>query len=281
MRDAFAYCETLVSAGDKDRFLATLFAPAAQRPALHSLYAFNLEVARVREAARGPLAGEIRLQWWSDVLAGVGHGEVEGSPVAAALLATVARHRLPVEPLQALVEARRFDLYDEPPGTLAELERYAVDVSGNLFAAAARVLGGGPLTDALARHAGVVHTIAGLLEAFPAHAADGRLFLPVDVLAGAGTDRVRVLDGRAPAELRAATAELRQLAHRHVAEARRMMQAAPTDVVPALLPAAPARVSLERMERHGYDPRVAVKLPRWQRQWLIWRAARRPERIFG
>jgi phytoene synthase len=281
MRDAFAYCETLVSTGDKDRFLATLFAPAAQRAALHSLYAFNLEVARVREAARGPMAGEIRLQWWSDVLAGVGRGEVESSPVAAALLATVARYRLPVELLQALVDARRLDLYDEPPGTLADLERYAIDVSGGLFATAARVLGGGLPTDALARHAGVVHATAGLLEAFPVHAAAGRLFLPLDVLARAGTDRVRVLDRRDTTELRAATAELRQLAHRHVAEARRMMQSAPTDVVPALLPVAPALAILGRMERRGYDPLVPLKLPRWQRQWLIWRAARRPQRLFG
>jgi phytoene synthase len=281
MRDAFAYCETLVSAGDRDRFLATLFAPVESRAALHAIYAFNLEVARVREAARGPMAGEIRLQWWSDVLAGVRREEADGSPVAAALLATVDRYRLPVKPLQALVEARRFDLYDEPPGTLAELEGYAIDVSGNLFAAAARVLGGGPLTDSLARHAGVVHSIAGLMEAFPAHTAGGRLFLPVDVLARAGTDRVRVLDGRGPAELRAATAELGQLAHRHVAEARRMMQSVPTDVVPVLLPVAPARATLERMERRGYDPLAPLRLPRWQRQWLIWRAARRPERIFG
>jgi phytoene synthase len=80
MQDAFTYCETLVRAGDKDRFLATLFAPAEHRAAIFALYAFNLEIARVREVARGPLAGEIRLQWWSDVLGGEGGGEIEGHP---------------------------------------------------------------------------------------------------------------------------------------------------------------------------------------------------------
>jgi phytoene synthase len=281
MRDSFAYCETLVRAVDKDRFLATLFAPPAQRAALHSVYALNLELARVRGAARGPMAGEIRLQWWSEALAGGRRGEVAGSPVAAALLTTIARHRLPVEPLQALVEARRLDLYDEPPATLAEFEGYAINVSGNLFATAVRVLGGGPLTDALGRHAGVVHATAGLLEALPAQVAAGRLFLPVDVLARVGTDRVRVLQGHDRAELRAATGELLHLAHRHVLEARRMMGSAPIDIVPALLAVAPARATLERMKRWGYDPLVPPKLPQWQRQWLIWRAARRPQRIFG
>ena len=87
MQEAFAHCEALVRTADKDRFLRTLFAPAEHRGALFALYAFNVEVARVREAAREPLAGEIRLQWWRDVLAGEGRGEVAANPVAAALLA--------------------------------------------------------------------------------------------------------------------------------------------------------------------------------------------------
>ena len=88
MQDAFAHCEALVRAADKDRFLASLFAPAEHRAALLALYAFNIEVSRVREAVREPLPGEIRLQWWSDVLGGQGRGEVAANPVAAALLAT-------------------------------------------------------------------------------------------------------------------------------------------------------------------------------------------------
>jgi len=74
MPDAFAYCENLLRAGDKDRWLASLFAPADRRPHLHALYAFNLEIARVRELAREAMAGEIRLQWWREVLAGTRPG---------------------------------------------------------------------------------------------------------------------------------------------------------------------------------------------------------------
>ena len=101
MPDAFAHCEELVRVADQDRFLASLFAPAEHRGALFALYAFNVEVSRVREAVREPLAGEIRLQWWRDVLAGEGRGEVAANPVAAALAATIARYRLPVERLAA------------------------------------------------------------------------------------------------------------------------------------------------------------------------------------
>ncbi|MGH7246774.1 MAG: phytoene/squalene synthase family protein, partial [Pseudomonadota bacterium] len=106
MKDAFAHCAELVHSADRDRFLASLFAPADQRRALHALYAFNIEVARVREVAREPFPGEIRLQWWSDVLRGERAGEAGASPVASALVTAIERHRLPPTRLIDLIDAR-------------------------------------------------------------------------------------------------------------------------------------------------------------------------------
>src|SRR5580692_12997770 len=103
MPDAVAHCERLVRSGDRDRFLAALFAPAEHRGALYALYAFNVEIVRVRESIHEPLAGEIRLQWWNDAIAGKAAGDVAANPVAAAVLATVARYRLPLELLTGLI----------------------------------------------------------------------------------------------------------------------------------------------------------------------------------
>jgi phytoene synthase len=278
-----AHCEALVRAADKDRFLASLFAPAEHRGALHALYAFNVEIARVREVVREPLAGEIRLQWWTDVLRGAGRGEVDAHPVAAGLLAAMARYSLPVEPLEALIAARRFDLYDEPMRTLAELEGYAAGASSGLIALAAQILSSGrePDIDALARHAGLAHAMAGLLKAFAIHAARGQLFVPLEVLDRHGADRQDVASGQATPELRAALAELRLCARRHLAAARDLIATAPSAVMPALLPVALAGPTLARMERRDYDPFAPIEIAQWRRQWLIWRAARRPSRMFG
>jgi 15-cis-phytoene synthase len=282
MRDAFAHCEALLRAADRDRFLATLFAPAEHRDALFALYAFNVEITRVREVAREPLAGEIRLQWWSDVLGGAGRGDVAAYPEAAALLASMARYHLPVGRFEALIAARRFDLYDEPMATLADLEAYADGASSGLIALAAQVLlrGGEPDIGALCHHAGVAYAIAGLLKAFPVHAARGQLFLPLEVLQRHGASRQDVAGGQATPQLHAALTELRQRARNHLREAQKLLAAAPPAVLPALLPVALAAPTLARMERRDYDPFVPVELAPWRRQWLIWRAARRPSRIF-
>jgi len=37
---------------------------------------------------------------------------------------------------------------------------------------------------------------------------------------------------------------------------------------------------LARMERRSYDPFKPIEIAPWRRQWCIWRAARRPDRIF-
>ena len=304
MQDAFTQCEVLVRAGDKDRFLAALFAPARHRAAILALYAFNLEIARIREAAREPLAGEIRLQWWSDVLAAERRGEPEGpptqvgspdlgraigadpgqaqGPVAAALLATIARYGLESKRLQALLDARRFDLYDEPMRTLADLEAYADAASVNLIALCAQILAEGrePDIGELAHHAGAAHAIAGLLNAFPVHARRGQLYVPLELLERHGAGRHSLAGGHASAELRAALGELRRMARRHLGRAGELVQTAPAVLLPAFLPVALAPVTLARMERDGYDPFVPIEIAPWRRQWVIWRAARRPARLF-
>jgi phytoene synthase len=166
MDDADRHCEQLVRAADKDRFLAALFAPADRRGPLFALYAFNVEVARVAEIVREPMAGEIRLQWWRDVLSGERAGEAAANPVAAALLDAIARHALPAEPLLRLIEARAFDLYDDPMPNLAALEAYLGATSSALIALAGRILAGDhPAIADAARPAGLAYGMAGLIRA--------------------------------------------------------------------------------------------------------------------
>jgi phytoene synthase len=284
MQDAFAHCEALVRAADMDRFLATLFAPAEHRGALHALYAFNIEIARVRENIREPLAGEIRLQWWSDAITGEAAGDVQANPVAAALLAAVARYRLPIAPLIGLIAARRFDLYDDPMRKLADLNDYAQATSSGIIALAGRILGSGemPGLDRLALHAGLGYAIGGLLKAFPVHAARGQLYLPIEILERHGAHPQDLSAKQAtPPQLRAALADMRLRAREHLAQAGRLIDSVPSAVLPALLPVALARPLLDRMERGDYDPFVPVEVMPWRRQWRLWRAARRPSRIFS
>jgi phytoene synthase len=278
MQDAFAYCAELVRQADRDRYLASLFAPAEHRGALHALYAFNVEVARVRDVAREPLPGEIRLQWWTDVLNGERREEATANPVAAALLATIERHGLAPDTLTALIEARRFDLYDEPMADIAELEAYAKATSSALFAVAAQILTGADTYES-AGPAGVASAMTGLLQAFPAHAAQYRLYVPLEILERHEVSPSAIFAGQSSPGLGAALAEMRAQARRHLAAVRERITALPRRALPAFLPLALTRPLLDRLDRgSAFAP---AELSALRRQWLIWRASRNPARIAG
>jgi phytoene synthase len=280
MQDAFAYCAELVRGADRDRYLATLFAPAASRGALQALYAFDIEIRRVRELAREPLPGEIRLQWWTDVLSGERREEASANPVAAALCATLAQYRLAPSRLLDLIEAHRFDLYDDPMVSFADLEHYAQQTSSVSFVLAAQILGGeGAESESAAGFAGIAETMTRLMAAFPLHAARGQLYVPSEILERHNVTPQQIFAGQSSAGLNAALGELRGLARQKLAAVGEHISALPREALPAFLPLAPLRATLDRLERS--DAFAPAELSAWRRQWLIWRASRKPANIAG
>ena len=278
MQDAFAYCAELVRAADHDRFIAALFAASERRAALNALYAFNVEVARVREAAHAALPGEIRLQWWSDVVSRRRDEEAGANPVAAALLTTMERHNLKASPLLDLIEARRFDLYEDPMASVADLETYTRRTSSSLFALAAQILADVDVP-AVAEPAGIAYGIAAILRASPVHIARRQLYLPIELLDRHQVTMADLFAGRPAAGLAAAVAELRDLARSRLRILRERLELLPLSAVPAFLPVALVAPSLAKTARG--DPLAPREIAPWRRQWLIWRAARNPARIAG
>ena len=275
MSDPFAHCEQVVREADKDRFLATLFAPANRRPALMALYAFNAEVARVRDAIRDSMAGEVRLQWWRDALERPGSGDARANPVAAALLDTVIRFRMPVAELLDLIEARSFDLYDDPMPTVAALDAYVDKTSSTLIGLACRLLDPQAELPAAIRHAGRAYALAGLLRTFPVHAARGQLYVPLELLERHGAPAEDILAGRATPEIIAALADLRGIARAHLDAYQQASATLPANLVSALLPVALVPAYLAKLERLRCHPFRLADVPQWRRQWILWRAARR------
>lgn len=282
MPDSFSHCAQFVRAHDRDRYLASLFAPAQHRPALHALYAFNHEIGRVRDAAREPMPGEIRLQWWREVLLGERDSEAVAHPVAAALREAIVRYRLDGDRLIALIDAHTFDLYDEPFATLDDFDNYAALSEGIVLGTAAQILGvDGMGVNTLVRHAGIAAAIAHNLTMLPLHASRRQIYIPREVM-----DRHALIPESIPARqesdaLKSALSEMRRHARRQLQAAALEASEVPVSISPALLPLASVGPQLRRMDRRGYEPFAPDVLSPLRRQWLIWRASRHPKRIFA
>jgi phytoene synthase len=273
-----AYCAGLVRTHDFARYASSLFVAPAERRALLALYAFNVEISRVRDTVSQALPGEIRLQWWRDMLEGAGHGGVEGNPVAAELLRAMGQWELPVEPLSRLIDEHAFDLYNDPMPTLTALEGYTNDTSAALFALAAAIMAPpSAATDHLARHAGLAEGFTQVIAALPRDAARRQLFLPLQFLEANGSSQDEVFAGRQTPKMRAALDQLLGEARRHLQTAFDLLADAPRSIRPIFLPLALARHELARMSRADTDP-FAPHLPsRLRTLWALWRAARSRE----
>ncbi|MPZ58824.1 MAG: phytoene/squalene synthase family protein [Rhizobiales bacterium] len=280
MDQAYEFCEVRVREADKDRFVATLFAPEAYRGPLYALHAFDADIVQVRDRIMTPLPGEVRLQWWRDALTGTAQGDTMANPVAAALLETVQRFALPKPSLLDLIDAHTFDLYDEPMATIGELERYAAATSAALIRLAAQVLSDGtdPGYNDAARHAGIACCVTAVLQRFAIHTARGQSFVPRDILTRHGAV-AEPSGGRGSPSLLAALAELRQVARLHLAVLDDDLPRLPDAILPAFLPVALTPRILRSMESARYDPYRPPVVAQWRRQWALWRAARDPRRI--
>ena len=269
----YEHCGTLVHAHDRDRWLASLFAPADKRPHLHALYAFNVEIARIRDVVSDPMPGEIRMQWWTDALDDAARGDVQAHPVADAFLDTIARYELSRMEFSALIEARRFDLYDDPMSDTAALIAYCDATSSCLFRAATKILSAQTAAEA-AHCAGIAEALTGLLRALPLHAGRRQCFVPADLWARHGATPADLAARRDSAGLRAALATLRAVARDHLGRAYDLIATLPPATRTAFFPVAVLPLYLAALERRGYDPFTVTQVPQWRRQWQLLRQNR-------
>ena len=264
---------------DRDRYQTALFAPAAHRDALFALYAFNYEVARIRESVREPMLGLIRLQWWRDALDEIYAGKPpRRHEVVQPLAEAIGARGLSRAHFMALLDARATDMEESPPASLAALEDYAAGSAGSLVLLALEVLG---VDDPAAREAGraigTAYALAGLLMAASFHARQRRLYLPPDLTARYEVDLERSLFALKPSSALAATArDIADRARAHLEAARQHRDGLPRASTPALLHGVLAEQRLQRLAKARHDlldPRLRAE-DTLQSLRLAWAALR-------
>ncbi|WP_438748677.1 phytoene/squalene synthase family protein [Pararhizobium sp. O133] len=262
---------------DRDRYLACLLSPADKRGPLSALYAFHAEIARIRDLVREPLPGEIRLQWWRDMLDDVSGASGKGHPLAEALLACINTYKLPVPVLQNMIDARIFDLYDDPMEDRSSLEGYAGETASALIQLASLILDAenAQQSASAAGHAGVAQTVAGLLLLLPLHRRRGQVYFPQELLSATGLDRDSFLSGKDEDAVSRAIRAFAGLGRDHLAKARVEASTISPLNRHAFTPVALAQPVFDRAERAGSRLFEQSIVPsQWRRQWWMWKAAR-------
>jgi NADH dehydrogenase [ubiquinone] 1 alpha subcomplex assembly factor 6 len=248
----FEFCALELRLYDPDRFFSTLFAPPEQRRALVALYAFNLEISKIRETVSEPMLGHIRLQWWREALDGIYAGEPRQHAVVLALSDAVRRQDLSREFLTEMIDGRERDLDEAPPSSLDEVVSYVSATSGALVSLALEAVGHA----GDGRSVGIAYALTGLIRAIPFQAGQGRSFLPGLQGNAVAPEATSV---REPVQKLVETAELhRRRAIDDIGGLPRLGRS-------VCLPLATCRADLSHIQRAGFDPfivRYSGPLPR-------------------
>jgi phytoene synthase len=269
------FCRDRLSQADRDRYLSVLYAPADKRAHLFALYAFNAEAAEITGRARDAMPGEIRLQWWREVLTG-GSYSGEGVPMANALLATIAEFNLPRSAFETYLDARIGDLYADPFETRTDLEAYCGATASTIIQLAALILDPAQARGAAdaAGHGGCAMAIAGLIRLMPLHRARGKCSMPLDLLAAAGLTPEAFLEGENKPGISAVVEMMSALAADHLKRFEAAAAGLPASLRPALLPVSLTRAYLSKVQPdRAFDG--TADLSDLRRQWIMMRRASR------
>ncbi len=212
---------------DPNRYLAALYLPKKIRFDIASIWAFDAEIARIADIVTEPITGEIRLQWWKDLIRS---GKSAGSgPLADMLIKTISRHELPKEVFHNYLEARIFDLYQDPMPDTGTLEGYLGETASSLYMLAALCAGerrSPELADACG-HAGMAYGMAKTITSLPVHRSRGQIYVPLVQLQEFGLDRTTWLENEPDNRHSAALAYFVESAARHQTTSAELVRGLP------------------------------------------------------
>ncbi len=145
---------------DRDRYLCSLFAPEKERKALHSIYALNLELAKIPEITNEHMIRLIRLQWWREAIEEIFDNKIRKHEVVEALADVIKNYQLQKDELLKIIDGREDDI--ENINNLNEIIKYVDSTAGDITVISAKILKS--KNEELARHIGVVWGLVGLLR---------------------------------------------------------------------------------------------------------------------
>jgi len=262
------YIADYLKKNDKERYYASLIIDKNHRSAAQSLFAFNAEISAIPLRVNEPQSGEIRLQYWVDLLEGGAHGKTEKNPIANDFLKIIKKYNLPIVPLVRLIRARRFDLYHDVMPDLQTFEGYAGETSSLLYQYLAIILNNAEIFENgdAAGHLGVAHALIGHVRSFGFNASRGRIFLPYSIFEKHQVKEQQIFKGQESENLQAAIKQILAIALEHLTKGKAAAKLSPKNIAPAFAFASVLSAQLKLLQRSKTS---ALQSPKSLADWQL------------
>ena len=197
LRASYQECKRLNSIHGKTYYLATLLLPPAKRPHVHALYGF----ARYADEIVDDLASNLTLdekalllkKWSNQVLSDIKSGS-SNDPIAAAVVDTTSRFKIPIAHFEAFLHSMNMDLSVRQYQTYEDLHEYVYGSAAVIGLQMVSVLGTispDAVTSAneAAEKLGIAFQLANFIRDVGEDLDRGRVYLPMTELQAHGVNR--------------------------------------------------------------------------------------------
>ena len=197
LRASYQECKRLNSIHGKTYYLATLLLPPAKRPHVHALYGF----ARYADEIVDDLASNLTLdekalllkKWSDQVLSDIKSGS-SNDPIAAAVVDTASRFKIPIAHFGAFLHSMNMDLTVRQYQTYEDLNEYVYGSAAVIGLQMVSVLGTispDAVTSAneAAEKLGIAFQLANFIRDVGEDLDRGRVYLPMTELEAHGVNR--------------------------------------------------------------------------------------------
>lgn len=251
--------------------------PLEIQQSIFVIYSFFAELDGLAVKVSEPMLGEIRCQWWYDIIT----NKTPESPLAEALIEAMDKHAWPEKPLLDMINAKIFDLYANPMDNKAGFEAYAGHTYSTLVHLSANAIDthAAKVFSDVSGHLGVAFCVAKCLTYLKIHQSRGQVYIPTEILSKAGFDADHFLASTDVTKINTCLQDFANYGLYHYGHARQALNMLdkPTKqrLFPAILPMLRSKLILQNAVKHGdnISQKLETILPRQLNfQWQLIKA---------
>jgi NADH dehydrogenase [ubiquinone] 1 alpha subcomplex assembly factor 6 len=241
---------------DYYRYLCCLLAPAHFQHRFFAIYAFNNEIAKIKDVITEPMAGHIRLQWWRDAVEEIYNGKPvkHDNQVVRDLYKVISEVDISKDLIDSLIDAREADIEFSMPEDIASIKNYAIGTSSRLFEL---LLAASEINEKHAKeatyYAGIVYALTGIMRSLKYNAYHGRVMLPKDMMNKVGISEEDIIEGRYLDRTRPIVHIICDKVEVNLTHVRALLKDAPRSAINVFLPLAIVDIFLRRIKKNNYD----------------------------
>lgn len=251
MKNDLSFCALEVKNNDYYRYICCLFTPEILRKRLFTLYAFNNEIAKIKDIASDPMTGLIRITWWREAIDEIYTNKPPRKhEVVKALYELIKTTSLQRSLLNKIIDAHETDIEFCTPPNIENLENYLDGTSSELLHASLHIVGA---TSEAASYIGKAYGLIGIMRRAKWDAAKRHIMFPQDMLEKQSITADDIVEGRYLDKTKDIVQQLCDKVEVNLKHARVLQKNLPAEAMPIYLHAVIAECFLKRIKKNKYD----------------------------